>query len=554
MSWRSRSYEVLPAISVRRTELRKSLRTVTIAWMFGSVWMTFAYGAHTKSFATMLGFEDLAFGILAAVPWIAAFGQIIATIIIERTGLRKVQFIRVMTINRALWFFLPLIPLLLPIPSALAVVSMLLLVGSSRFMAALGMPAWWSWMGDLIPRRIRGRYLAQRDRWCKSTQILAAIAVGVVLDAVKISEAPETSAEQPNLMTAACVIFLVGAVFGVTDILLFRRIREVIPTVRDKPRAPAVDIRVPGLRRNGFLGMLAYAGRYALAATRQILLDPLKDRTFRSFAAYISILTFAMTVGGWYWWRLMLDHLGFSNLAAQVLFMAVGPVAGIFSARLWGKLIDRWGRRPVLLMAAGGLVVSVSPWLIAAPGTPSPQFVAEGVNWVSRNVSALWGEPADLLGPDAPVGAFILIFLNCSAAGACWSGSFMAQNAIRLGFADGAGRSKYVAAADILMSVGGIVGGLVGGVVTRLLDFMQDSPMGPFGWNNWHVAVAISMVARSVAFVVACNMPDPGAGRVRDMLRLMSINVYAAVVPRFFLPLRLIRWRRRNGNAKRRGK
>ena len=103
------------------------------------------------------------------------------------------------------------------------------------------------------------------------------------------------------------------------------------------------------------------------------------------------------------------------------------------------------------------------------------------------------------------------------------------------------------------MSVGGILGGLVGGAVTSLLVFMQDSPLGPFAWNNWHVAVGLSLVARIVAFVVAYNMSDPGAGRVRDMLRLVSINVYSAVVPRFFLPLRLIRWRRRNGNGKGRG-
>ena len=38
MSWRSRTYDELPALSIRRMELRRALRIVTAGWMFGIVW------------------------------------------------------------------------------------------------------------------------------------------------------------------------------------------------------------------------------------------------------------------------------------------------------------------------------------------------------------------------------------------------------------------------------------------------------------------------------------------------------------------------------------
>ena len=38
----------------------------------------------------MLGFNDLAFGILGAIPFLATFGQLFATILMEQTGLRTV--------------------------------------------------------------------------------------------------------------------------------------------------------------------------------------------------------------------------------------------------------------------------------------------------------------------------------------------------------------------------------------------------------------------------------------------------------------------------------
>jgi len=548
MSWRRKSYDVLPALSVRRANLRRALRVSTIAAMFGSAWASCASGSHVKSFARMLGFNDLAFGLMGAIPFLATFGQLIATILIERTGLRKHQFLECMTAHRLSWIAIGAIPLLLAVPSLAAVTMMLAVLGMGSFMAALGAPAYFSWMGDLIPRRIRGRYMANRDRLASVVQVFVVIALGVILDAVTVKGSPETAQAQGRLMTVASVIFCVAAVFGAVDILLFGRIREVIPSTRDRPRAPAVDIRVPAPGR-GPLGLPRYAGRYVVAALKQILVDPLRDRAFRHYVGFGTVMTFAMTAGGWYYWLNAMEYLGFSKLVTNVLFLVIVPLAGIAALKGWGRLVDRWGRRPVLFLASVGVVFSVVPWFFATPTTPYPQFVASAVNWLCGGIGGLFGRQFTPIGPKTPVGAFMLGAVGCLLGSACWRGINLAQTGVVLGFSDGPGRSKYVAASAVLISMGGVAGGLAGGLLTqslRSIHYLEGAPVGPFQWNNWHAAFALSLLARIVGVALLINMPDPGAGRVRDLMRLMGTNVYNAVAPRLFYPLRIVGWRRRN--------
>jgi len=119
--------------------------------MFGVAWMTCVGGSRLTIFGRMLGFSDFDFGVLAAIPFLARFGQLIATILIERTGLRKYQFIDCALIHRMLWLAMAAIPLMLPIPSRWGVRMMLVMLGVSWFAMALATPAWVTWMGDLIP-------------------------------------------------------------------------------------------------------------------------------------------------------------------------------------------------------------------------------------------------------------------------------------------------------------------------------------------------------------------------------------------------------------------
>jgi len=489
----------------------------------------------------MIGFNDFAFGLLGAIPFIATFGQLFATVFIERTGLKKYLFLKSGFLHRGIWLLIAAVPLLLPIPTKAAVTLVLILAAISWFMASLSTPAWLTWMGDLIPRRIRGRYMANRARLSQAVQIVAVIGIGIVVDVVVEPGVPQTVQAQPALFYLAALIIAAGAVCGIIDILLFRRIREVLRTDNGIPKQPV--LRIDFARPNGKspIPLVGFSLRYLKTAINQLLFQPLKDRSFRSYVGFGSAIIFMMTVAGWYFWLLAIEHLGFSNLATNVLFLVIGPVVGIISAKFWGKLNDLWGRRITLMLALGMMFFSLVPWFFATPQMGAPEFLVKAINWISGSAGALVGKPGlFLVGSQTPLGAYLLCMCGVIIGACCWTGINIAQIGIMLGFSDGDGRSKYLAASSVWISLGGILGGLSGGFVAQSLHFLQENPIGPFLWNNWHATLALSFLARIVAFGWVLRMPETSSRSVKHLIRGFGFNFYNAVVSRLFYPGRVL--------------
>ena len=548
--WKELSYRELPALSVRGAHLRCALRRVTLAWMFGVAWLAASGGSHFKILTNLLGFNDLAFGILAALPFLATLGQVFASVLIERTGLVKYQFIHFATIHRLLWLVAAALPLVLPIPSSSAVVALLVVLGTSWLLSSLGAPAWMTWMGVLIPRRVRGRYFAQRGRLAMIVQVGVVVAIGIAMD--RVFPTPASIRPGPGVWVI-CGILAVGSLLGTADILLFRRVPEVLPppVTADRGGGGAARPAVPAVRtrRRGLAE--------ALAVLREYFLDPMRDGAFRSYVLFGATMAFSMTVAGWFFWLNAMDYLGFGSLATNVLFLVIGPLGGIWTSRWWGRAIDRWGRRPCLFVATVGAVLCLVPWLLITPDTPGPAILTRAVGWVLSAVGALTGQAGSLRLPaGSPVGAYCVAALGCAVGGAAWTGINLAQVGIVLGFADGNGRSRYVAASSVLTSTGGMLGGVVGGGLAQSLRALQDTPLrwGPIVWNNWHVAFAVALLSRSLALVWLVGMPDPGAGRIRAFTRHLGVNAYNAMITRLFYPVRVFGWALRRKTTQRRGR
>lgn len=520
MTWKRRSYDAVPALSVRGRHLRRSLRLVMLSWMFGAVWLACVSGSQVKIFAEMLGFDDFAFGLMAALPFIATFGQLIASLLIERTGLVKYQFMQFALIHRALWLAVAVLGLVLPAPSVPAVVAVLAVLGVSYFTAALSGPPWMTWMGTLIPRRIRGRFFANRERVALGAMSVTVVIVGLLMD---IAHDPAGPVYQPTAMRVVCGVFAVAGLCGMADILAYRTVPEILPT---PARAAGPAGAAPPVRRG------------LRALVRDMLIEPLGNRVFRSYVLFGATLTFSLTCSGWYIWLNAMDNLGFSSLATNSLFLVVGPLAGIASARAWGRAIDRWGRRPVLLIGTVGVLLSMAPWLFLGRQTPAPGFAVDAANWVVARLG--WA------GRDLPVGAYLWCILACLIGGAAWPGVNVAQTSIVLGFSEGGGHSRYIAASAVLISAGGALGGLVGGTLTQQFDHLQAAPLvlGPLHWTNWHLAFLLSVAARLVAMLWLVGMPDAGAKPVRMLARQMTVNAYNMVTSRLFYPIRVVGWRR----------
>ncbi|NQU76110.1 MAG: hypothetical protein HQ546_07355, partial [Planctomycetes bacterium] len=151
---------------------------------------------------------------------------------------------------------------------------------------------------------------------------------------------------------------------------------------------------------------------------------------------------------------------------------------------------------------------------------------------------------------------YLLAGLACLIGGAAGSGIGLAQTGIVLGFADGNGRSRYVAASSVLISLGGILGGLVGGTLAETFRSLQADPirLGPFVWNNWHLTFAVALVARLSTMFWLVRMPDPKAAPVRLLARYLSANIYNGILTRLFYSLRVFGWQHPTRSSPRRDK
>jgi MFS family permease len=539
MRLRHASLEVLPALSIRQAELRRSMRLVTAAWAMGIIWMTCTGGSWMNTFQVMLGFTNTHFGLMTALPWAATLANLAAVVIIERTGLRKYVFIISKSISRMLWLVVALILVTLGGTRA-GIWLVLLTILVSSVLDAVGTPAWMTWMGDLIPRRIRGRFLARRGMISRLVLVPVAIGVSIFIDCMTDPSKPVTPEAQPQLLWALAGLFVGSAFFGVADILTFLRIREVRPTVRDKSLPPAVSFDVAPPRRGEIISAANFAVRYVATVVHQLLIGPLKDHAFRRYVLYGATIAFAMGMGGSFYVREMREDLGLSHMSINVIYMILGPLMAIVSANPWGRLMDRWGRRPILMVATAVAVGGAVPYCFASRYTPNPPFVADAVNAAANGVghaaaavAGLFGWHVDwghwlILGPAAPVGAWLICSTTVFFGFVGWSGVMLGQSGIIMGFADGAGRNKYVAAHAVFSGFGGAIGAYSGGMIADFLanaSWYQPLHVGPFVWNNWHATFVLSTMARIAALLLLIGMPDPGARRARDMVRSIGLDM-----------------------------
>lgn len=573
MSWRAKSYEVLPALSVRGDELRKCLRIATVSWMYGSAWAVLISGVQLKAFARILGFTDFDLGLLAAAPPIASVGMIVAALWIERSGLRKHQFLQCGMIHRLLWLAIAIIPLVLVVPSRSAVWVMLGVYTLSWLMHSLANPAWMTWMGDLVPKRVRGRYFAARFGFGRIIQVVLVVSIGLLLDYVTVPDQSgrETFATQPQLLYVICGIFSVAAVIGATEIIMYRKVREIIPPKHeDSPPAEGRFVAPPyrpleqpqgrGLAQRLAQAPLNVAHRlsHLLAAGRgladYVLLGPLKNAMFRRYVAFGITIGFATSVTGFFFWVYTTETLGFSKLATQILYMVISPILGMIGLQVWGRLLDRWGRRPVLMAGTFMTVFSITPYFFTMPGTPWPAFITTAANAVAGWVGPLLGKTGWVwITPDMPVGAYLLVACSTMFGGIGWTGVMMGQNNVMLTLSDTPGRSRIVAAAGVLVGLGSIFGAPVGGALVALIDhtwghvdpatLAMVQPVlhvGPFAWYSYHATFALSGLARIAALLWLIGMPDPGSGTVRAMMRSVGLIAYSNASSWFLYPFRVL--------------
>jgi len=334
-------------LRIRGAALRRSLHYCTLAWVFGAFWFSATNGATINRFAEYLApphLKDLVLGIVFGAAYFGVILQIPGAFVIEHLRRRKAFFILWQTVQRVLYLFIGLLPWVFPSHSATAAWLLVIVLVVAWSAGQFGGQAWVNWMADLVPPRVRGKYFGRRSRLGIAVMAVTGIVMGLVLDMY-------SGAPLEQLVKVISIIFMIAGVSGIIDIQMFRKV--------DEPRMSSIS-KEPIFKR---------------------LIQPFRDREFRRYVGYLSIWNFSVGWCGAFWWAYLLGFfdvlraeksmvwwLNHYYLAAYIM-MQLGYNVGQFTGYpVWGRMIDRFGRKPIIFISSFTHTFSWMFWLFLSPG------------------------------------------------------------------------------------------------------------------------------------------------------------------------------------------
>ena len=163
------------------------------------------------------------------------------------------------------------------------------------------MSPWTSWMGYLVPGRLRGRYFGNRSQVVRIFMLISSLLAGAILN----------SYEESNTFNGFIIIFSLGMVANFGSIYYLNRQYEPENTTDDE------IIEIDSSNTN-------------------------MDSGLKRFITYDSLSEFSFHVSGPLMMVYWLRDLKFDYIELAIL-INVSQVLGLFSMRYWGKRIDNSG-------------------------------------------------------------------------------------------------------------------------------------------------------------------------------------------------------------------
>ncbi len=332
-----------PEISIQT--IRTSLKASTIDGVFAAVFTSITSGVLLTNFLLQLGASPVEIGMLSSIPMLLNLLQPLGAYFADRTNSRHNYCLWIFGVSRLLWLVLGLgiawISWSNTDPHRLIswTLSMVLV---THTLNALGSSAWVSWMAALVPHRLRGRYFGFRNSAGSLTTLLSVPIFGFAI-----------SAWPSGTLQGYGVVLLLGIVAGVVSMGCQFFMIDVNP---QHPQQHILTRLKPD------------AATKSEATLDSSKANILKDSNFLIFLLYFGLWTFAVNLSAPFFNLYLLDNLKL-DLSWVTLYTSLTAGANLVMLVIWGKLADRIGNRPLLLLV--GILAALVPLLWLGAGTDS---------------------------------------------------------------------------------------------------------------------------------------------------------------------------------------
>jgi MFS family permease len=277
---------------------------------------------YLAPFALALGAAQVWAGLLLTLPLVAGgILQLVSPVVVRRLGSRRAWVLICAWVQAA--SFVPLV-----IAALTGRGSVALVYGVAVVYWAAGMatgPAWNTWAGTLVPRRVRTGFFAGRAALMHLGMALGLFAGGIVLE--------YTGNRQLLLQGFAILFGVAGLSRGISAYLLWRQ---------PEPGGPYRDDRIMSLR--------AIGTRFRGTGEARLL-------------RYLLVFSLSVAVASPFFTPYMLVHLNLSY-GAYMILLAVALAVRVLAAPLAGRFAQRYGVGRLLRVSAAGIIPMAGLWAI----------------------------------------------------------------------------------------------------------------------------------------------------------------------------------------------
>ena len=307
-----------------RLQTLRGMNLWSVRGGFSAVHSSITSGAYATGYALHLGASNAMIGLLSAASSWSGLLQVLSPLLIERLPRRKALCLIAFGFSFVLWLPVAMLPFFVPDPwLPLAMVTFIIIAGLASSLAA---PANSSWITDLVPGEIRGRFVSRQQSIIAAVGLVVSLAAGAYLDQF----------DENTRQAGFTSLFITAVAFGMGAIIVWSRIPE--PPVQRVVRQPAGTL----------------------------LTLPFKHKQFRTFMMLVSIRGMLTMIAAPFFAVYMLQTLSipYSEIA---LFAAITTLVRVAVNPLWAYLGDKFGYRPVLLICSSGLALLPLWWVFATP-------------------------------------------------------------------------------------------------------------------------------------------------------------------------------------------
>ncbi len=400
-------------------QLRKNLYWVIWSVTIGMIGFIITTGPIWSAFQReVLGANDFQIGLISAIPVATCVLQVFISYYMEKKRNRRFILLAMGLIGRSLWILIALVPYIFPFFSVdlriWLVIVFVVIISTGNSGVNL---AWGSLMGDLVPIRIRGAYFSARQRICLISGVITGLLLSLMIDRV-------------GLVGYSVALGIAGLTM-IVDIAGFFFVKW--PEME--------EAHLPSLRK--------------------LLKEVFTNKRFLKVVTFYSAWLFSVNIAGPFWNIHMLEYLKMNFIEMTLYTQVLSGISTILFVANWGRLIDRYGNKPVLQMAAICIVFSPIPWLFATKSS-----------------------------------AYIIIISNV-ISGATWPVIDIAQQNLYLSQSPRTHRSMYIAVFFACINLFGIaLANAIGGYLmqTPFLYLSQQYPtvLGlPFSKMHWMIITSI---------------------------------------------------------------